>query len=167
MPTAATKTKEGERYIAATGRRKTAVARARLTPSPRTIVTINNKEVEKYFDTEPLRVTALEPFLKVSLPTQFAITVVVHGPLRVTALEPFLKVSLPTQFAITVVVHGGGIAGQATAVRHAISRALIEHDPSLRTTLKKEGFLKRDPRAKERRKFGLRKARKRKQWSKR
>ncbi len=135
-----TKVKEGERYIAATGRRKTAVARARLTPSPRTIVTINNLEVEKYFDTEPL---------------------------RVTALEPFLKVSLPTQFAITVVVRGGGIAGQATAVRHAISRALIEHDPSLRTTLKKEGFLKRDPRAKERRKFGLRKARKRKQWSKR
>ena len=136
----ATKTKPEERYIAATGRRKTAVARVRLTPSARTIVTINNKEVDKYFDTEPL---------------------------RVTALEPFLKVSLPVQFAITVVVHGGGIAGQATAVRHAISRALIEHDPALRTTLKKEGFLKRDPRAKERRKFGLRKARKRKQWSKR
>ena len=137
---ASSKTTSPGRYIAATGRRKTAVARARLTPSARTIVTINNKEVEKYFNTEPL---------------------------RVVALEPFLKVSLPTQFAITVIVHGGGIAGQATAVRHAISRALIEYDPNLRTTLKKEGFLKRDPRAKERRKFGLRKARKRKQWSKR
>jgi len=66
-----------------------------------------------------------------------------------------------------VVVKGGGIAGQATAVRHAISRALIEYDVNLRGLLKAEGFLKRDPRAKERRKAGLVKARKRKQWSKR
>jgi len=66
-----------------------------------------------------------------------------------------------------VVVHGGGIAGQATAVRHAIARALVEYDKDLRGTLKKEGFLKRDPRAKERRKAGFVKARKRKQWSKR
>ena len=135
-----TKTKEEGRYIEAVGRRKTAVARARLTPSTRTSVLVNNKELNDYFATEGL---------------------------RVTALEPFLKVSLPTQFVITVVVHGGGIAGQATAMRHAISRALIEYDKELRTPLKKEGFLKRDPRAKERKKPGLVKARKRKQWSKR
>jgi small subunit ribosomal protein S9 len=66
-----------------------------------------------------------------------------------------------------VVVSGGGIAGQAIAVRHAISRALVEYDHALRGNLKKEGFLKRDPRAKERRKFGLKKARKAPQWSKR
>ena len=132
--------KSPERYIEAVGRRKTAIARVRLTPSARTLVTINNKEANAYFDTEPL---------------------------RVTALEPFLKVTLPTQFTVTVVVHGGGIAGQATAVRHAISRALTEYDHTLRGVLKKEGFLKRDPRAKERRKPGLLKARKRKQWSKR
>ena len=83
------------------------------------------------------------------------------------ALEPFLKVSLPTQFAVTVIVRGGGIAGQATAVRHAISRALIDMTSTCAAALKKEGFLKRDPRAKERRKPGLVKARKRKQWSKR
>ena len=65
------------------------------------------------------------------------------------------------------IARGGGIAGQAMAVRHAISRALVEYDHDLRGALKKEGFLKRDPRAKERRKFGLVKARKRKQWSKR
>jgi len=135
-----TKTKEEGRYIEAVGRRKTAVARARITPSTRTSVLVNNKELNDYFATEGL---------------------------RVTALEPFLKVSLPTQFVITVVVHGGGIAGQATAMRHAISRALIEYDKELRTPLKKEGFLKRDPRAKERKKPGLVKARKRKQWSKR
>ena len=132
--------KETERYIETIGRRKTAIARARLTPSARTIVSINNMDANKYFDTEAL---------------------------RVAAMEPFLKVSLPVQFAVTIVVRGGGIAGQAIAVRHAISRALVEYDHTLRTALKKEGFLKRDPRAKERRKFGLKKARKRAQWSKR
>ncbi len=131
--------KEGS-YIEAIGRRKTAIARARLTPAARSAVTINEKEVNAYFPTEPL---------------------------RVAALEPFLKVGLPTQFAVTVVVKGGGPAGQAIAVRHAISRALIAYDVALRGVLKKEGFLKRDPRAKERRKPGLLKARKRKQWSKR
>ncbi len=135
-----TKAKTEERYIESVGRRKTAIARARITPSARTIVTVNNKEAGKYFFTEAL---------------------------HAAALEPFLKVSLPTAFAITIVVTGGGIAGQAIAVRHAISRALIAYDINLRTPLKKEGFLKRDPRAKERRKFGFKKARKRAQWSKR
>lgn len=129
-----------ERYIETVGRRKTAIARARLTPGPRTIVFINGKDVNEYFPTETL---------------------------RVTALEPFLKVTLPTQFAVKIIVRGGGIAGQATAVRHAISRALVEYQADLRGALKKEGFLKRDPRAKERRKPGLKKARKRPQWSKR
>jgi small subunit ribosomal protein S9 len=134
-----TKNKE-ERYIEAVGRRKTAIARVRITPSARTIVFVNKKDVNEYFPTEPL---------------------------RVAALEPFLKVSLPVQFSVNVVVRGGGIAGQAIAVRHAISRALVEYNHDLRSPLKKEGFLKRDPRAKERRKFGFKKARKRAQWSKR
>ena len=129
-----------EKYIETVGRRKTAIARVRLTPAPRTSVMVNKKDVNEYFPTESL---------------------------RVTALEPFLKVSPSTQFAVNAVVRGGGIAGQAVAVRHAVSRALIEFDSALRTPLKKEGFLKRDPRAKERKKPGLVKARKRKQWSKR
>ena len=130
-----------ERYIETVGRRKTAIARVRLTPgTSRTGVVVNNKDINAYFVTEPL---------------------------RVTALEPFLKVTLPTQFEVTVTVSGGGIAGQAVAVRHAISRALENYDKTLRGALKKEGFLKRDPRAKERKKPGLVKARKRKQWSKR
>ena len=133
-------TKTEEKYVESVGRRKTAIARARITPSARTIVSVNNKEAGDYFGTPAL---------------------------REAALEPFLKVSLPVQFAVTVVVSGGGIAGQAIAVRHAISRALIDYDISLRGILKKEGFLKRDPRAKERKKPGLVKARKRKQWSKR
>ncbi len=129
-----------ERYIETVGRRKTAIARARLTPSTRTSVVINGKDVNAYFVTESL---------------------------RIIALEAFLKTALATQFTVTVVVRGGGIAGQAVAVRHAIARALTEYDINLRGTLKKEGFLKRDPRAKERRKFGLKKARKAPQWSKR
>ncbi len=136
----ATKTNKDIRYIEAVGRRKTAIARVRLTPSARSAVTVNGKDINVYFDTEPL---------------------------RVTALEPFLKVTLATQFTVSATVRGGGIAGQATAVRHAISRALTQYDHELRTPLKREGFLKRDPRAKERRKFGLKKARKSPQWSKR
>jgi len=129
-----------ERYIETVGRRKTAIARARITPAARSVVSINNKDVKDYFDTEAL---------------------------QNVALEAFLKLALTQQFAVTVIVRGGGIAGQATAVRHAISRALIEYDINLRGALKSEGFLKRDPRAKERRKFGLKKARKSPQWSKR
>ena len=122
------------------GRRKTATARVRLTPGNRTSVTINGKDVNEYFKTDKL---------------------------RMVALEAFLKAALATQFVATVVVRGGGINGQAEAVRHAISRGLVEYDLNLRIPLKREGFLKRDPRAKERRKYGLKKARKRAQWSKR
>lgn len=136
----ATATKKDEKYIEAVGRRKTATARVRLTPASRMHVTVNGKDADAYFPTEGL---------------------------RVTALESFLKAGTATPFTVTAVLNGGGIAGQAVAMRHAISRALIEYDINLRGALKKEGFLKRDPRAKERKKPGLVKARKRKQWSKR
>jgi small subunit ribosomal protein S9 len=136
----ATTTKKEGRYIETVGRRKTAIARARITPAAKTTIVINGKDIKDYFDTEAL---------------------------RATAMEAFLKVPLTGTFVVQIVVHGGGIAGQAVAVRHAISRALIEDDHNLRAPLKKEGFLKRDPRAKERKKPGLVKARKRKQWSKR
>ena len=139
MATATTIKKE-DRYTEAVGRRKEAIARARLTPSSSMSVVINGKDSNEYFRTDAL---------------------------RTTAVEAFLKLSLPQQFKVTVIVRGGGIAGQATAVRHAISRALNEYAPETRTILKAEGFLKRDPRAKERRKAGFVKARKRKQWSKR
>src|SRR5882724_7564792 len=104
-------TKTTERYIETVGRRKTAIARARITPAARAIVSINNKDVKDYFDTEAL---------------------------QSVALEAFLKLALTQQFAVTVVVRGGGIAGQATAVRHAIARALIEYDVNLRGALKSE-----------------------------
>ena len=81
--------------------------------------------------------------------------------------EPFVTAKIQQKFAVSVVTKGGGIHSQAEAVRHGISRALIGYDIELRKRLKKEGLLKRDPRAKERRKFGLKKARKAAQWSKR
>lgn len=135
------KTKSAERYIEAIGRRKTASARVRMTPATKTSYDINGKTVEEYFPTKELQLMSQES-LKESALTE-------------------------TKFKITVVAKGGGIAGQADAMRLGIARALIEYDKELRGKLKKAGMLKRDPRAKERRKFGLKKARKSPQWSKR
>lgn len=128
-----------KRYIEAIGRRKQAIARVRITPGNRTDVTVNDKDIKVFFPVAAHQVRALEPFLKV--PT--------------------------SAFTVTARVSGGGVAGQADAVRLGIARALIEYDINLRGALKAEGMLKRDPRAKERKKPGLVKARKRKQWSKR
>ena len=127
-----------ERYIEAVGRRKTSVARVRITPSAKTSVVINDREFEKYFPTVELRDVVMSAFN-----------------------------DIPAKFEIKVKLNGGGISSQAQALRHGIARALVDNEPSLRTKLKVQGFLKRDPRAKERRKFGLKKARKAPQWSKR
>lgn len=129
-----------KKYMEAVGRRKTAIARVRITPAPRLSVSVNGKELASYFPVEMMRMTVLSP------------------------LE---KSGLPEKFAVTVLVRGGGLSAQSEAVRHGISRALLEHSSELRKPLKQLGFLKRDPRSKERRKFGLKKARKAAQWSKR
>lgn len=133
-------TKETERYIEAVGRRKTSTARSRITPSKKQEVTINGKTIEEYFPTEVLQ----------SHVTQ---------PLAIEGLEQ--------QFSVSVKVNGGGISSQSEAVRHSISRALTKFEETLRKPLKSAGYLKRDPRMKERRKFGLKKARRAPQWSKR
>ncbi len=129
-----------KRYIETVGRRKTSIARVRLTPSSREHYTINDRDLATYFPTGELRQ-------------------IVHDPIH--------KIKSTEKFSITVRVSGGGIHSQAEAVRHGIARALTSMDGELRKTLKKSGYLKRDPRAKERRKFGLKKARKSPQWSKR
>jgi small subunit ribosomal protein S9 len=131
---------DAKKYIEAVGRRKTSIARVRLTEAAKNSFTINERELADYFPTAELQ--------------------------RV-AMEPFNTAKAPSKFKITAVIKGGGVSSQAVAVRHGISRALIEWDKELRGKLKKEGFLKRDPRQKERRKFGLKKARKAPQWSKR
>ncbi|MEK7175923.1 MAG: 30S ribosomal protein S9 [Patescibacteria group bacterium] len=127
-----------DKYIEAIGRRKTAVARVRITDATKTTLSVNDQDFEKYFPTQELRNTVLSVFKDTE-----------------------------GKFMVTAKLKGGGISSQAEALRHGLARALITHEPNLRTKLKVKGFLKRDPRAKERRKFGLKKARKAPQWSKR
>ena len=122
-----------------TGRRKTSVARVRLLPGNGKI-TINNRDIEEYFDFDTLKVLVKEPLL---------ITDTID------------------KYDVFVNVRGGGFTGQAGAIRHGISRALVESDEELRTALKKAGFLTRDSRMKERKKYGLKGARKAPQFSKR
>jgi small subunit ribosomal protein S9 len=128
------------KYIEAVGRRKTSIARVRLTEASKMSFTINDRDLNDYFPTAELQRVINEPF--------------------VTAKEA-------GKYKISAHINGGGISSQAVALRLGISRALIDIDKELRGKLKKAGFLKRDPRAKERRKFGLKKARKAPQWSKR
>ncbi len=132
--------KSKKTYIETIGRRKTSTARVRMTPSTKQSFEINDKDLATYFVTTELQKIVTDAF---------------------SALES------KGHFTITVKVSGGGIHSQAEAVRHGISRGLVKEDETQKTTLKKAGFLKRDPRMKERRKFGLKKARKAPQWSKR
>ena len=127
------------KYIEAVGRRKTSVARVRITPSAKTSFTVNDKELHQYFPVEEMQTIAREPFME----------------------------NVSEKFTVTAKINGGGIHSQSEALRHGIARALVKHSAELRKSLKKEGMLKRDPRAKERRKFGLKKARKAPKWSKR
>lgn len=128
------------RYIEAVGRRKTAVARVRITPSTKVSFVVNEKDVKEYFVTEDL---------------------------QMIAQEALAKSEIGEKFTVTVQVMGGGIHAQAEAVRHGLSRTLVERDEIVKNTLKKLGFLKRDSRQVERKKFGLKKARKAPTWSKR
>lgn len=135
-----TPTTTKNKYFEAVGRRKTAIARVRLFPNAKAGYEINGKTLEAYFPVKEMQLTATD-----------AIT---HGK----AAE---------KFNVTVKLVGGGISAQSEAMRHGIARALLVYDIETRGRLKKLGFLKRDPRAKERRKFGFKKARKSPQWSKR
>ncbi len=128
------------KYVPAIGRRKTSTAQVRLVSADKTSVIVNDRSVNDYFPTTELFKTAMG------------------------ALHTAENVA---EYAVTVKVVGGGIHSQAEAVRHGIARALVKIDEEFKTDLKKAGFLKRDARAKERRKFGLKKARKSSQWSKR
>lgn len=128
-------------YFEGVGRRKTAIARVRIVPSTKQSIKVNDADLVSYFKTQDLQKKAVE-----ALSTE---------------------VVADKKFEITVKVNGSGPSSQAEAVRHGISRALEKFDATLRSPLKKAGFLTRDQRSKERRKFGLKKARKAPQWSKR
>ena len=130
---------EKEKIYYATGKRKTAIARTWLKPGNGQII-VNNRPVEEYFPTETMRAKLTEPF-------------------KIT--------NTMDAFSVKVNVKGGGISGQMGAVRHGITKALIFADPDLRLPLKKAGFVKRDPRVRERKKYGQKGARARFQFSKR
>lgn len=126
-------------YYYGTGRRKNSVARVRVYPGTGKI-TINDRDIDNYFGLETLKL-------------------IVRQPLALTETAE--------KFDVVCRVNGGGVTGQAGAIRHGISRALLQYDESLRSTLKKAGFLTRDPRMKERKKYGLKGARRAPQFSKR
>jgi len=127
-------------YFEGTGRRKTSMARVRLYNKKSGLAIVNNKKLEEYFPTEALQKTAL------------------------SALD---KMKSLDRFEVRVVVRGGGMNSQAEAVRHGIARALVVSNLEYKKRLKKSGFLTRDSRMKERKKFGLKRARRAPQWSKR
>ena len=130
---------EPENTYYATGRRKTAIARTWIKPGSGEIF-INNRPVEEYFPIETTRTDMIQPF---KITNTFG------------------------SYDVKATVVGGGIAGQADAVRHGITRALVIVNPDFRLTLKRAGFIKRDPRVKERKKYGQKGARARFQFSKR
>lgn len=130
---------EQENTFYATGRRKSAIARTWIKPGSGK-VTINNRPAEEYFPIETV---------------------------RAGMLQPFKLTNTSGSYDVTATVLGGGISGQADAVRHGITRALVIVNPDYRLTLKKAGFIKRDPRVKERKKYGQKGARARFQFSKR
>jgi small subunit ribosomal protein S9 len=126
-------------YFYGTGRRKKSVARVRVYPGTGSIV-INDRDIDDYFGLETLKL-------------------IVRQPLTLT--------DTLDKFDIICRVSGGGVTGQAGAIRHGLSRALLQYDENIRPTLKKAGFLTRDPRMKERKKYGLKGARRAPQFSKR
>ena len=130
---------ESKAYFYGTGRRKHSVSRVRLYPGTGK-VTINDRDIDEYFGLDTLKLIVRQPF-------------------EVT--------NTAGKFDVVCTVRGGGVSGQAGAIRHGISRALLVFSPELRPVLKKAGFLTRDPRMKERKKYGLKAARRAPQFSKR
>ena len=127
-------------YFYGTGRRKSSVARVRVYANGTGKITINNRDIDDYFGLETLKL-------------------IVRQPMELTGTSGKLD--------IICTVAGGGVTGQAGAIRHGVARALLQYDAELRGELKKAGFLTRDPRMKERKKYGLKAARRAPQFSKR
>ena len=127
-------------YLYGTGRRKSSVARVHLFPSGTGAITVNGRDIDDYFGLETL---------------------------KYTVRQPLVTTQMVGKVDITATVKGGGVTGQAGAIRHGIARALLLVDDSYRPVLKEAGFLTRDPRMKERKKYGLKGARRAPQFSKR
>ena len=129
-----------KKYFYGTGRRKSSVARVRVYENGTGMITINGRDIDSYFGLDTL---------------------------KMVVRQPLVSTDLVGKVDVVVTVAGGGVSGQAGAIRHGISRALLELNPEVRATLKAAGFLTRDPRMKERKKYGLKAARRAPQFSKR
>ena len=127
-------------YVYGTGRRKSSIARVHLIPNGSGVITINGRGIDDYFGLETL---------------------------KLIVRQPLVATGNVDKFDVEATVQGGGVTGQAGAMRHGIARALLQADGNYRGTLKAEGFLTRDPRMKERKKYGLKAARRAPQFSKR
>ncbi len=127
-------------YLYGTGRRKSSVARVHLFPNGTGAITINGRDIDEYFGLDTL---------------------------KMVVRQPLVSTDLVGKVDIVATVTGGGVSGQAGAIRHGVSRALLEMNPEYRPVLKSAGFLTRDPRMKERKKYGLHAARRAPQFSKR
>ena len=127
-------------YMYGTGRRKSSVARVHLIPNGSGVITINGRDIDDYFGLDTL---------------------------KLIVRQPLVTTDLLGKVDIVVTVAGGGVSGQAGAIRHGVARALLSVNPEFRATLKAAGFLTRDPRMKERKKYGLKAARRAPQFSKR
>ena len=127
-------------YLYGTGRRKSSVARVHLFPNGTGAVTINGRDIDDYFGLDTL---------------------------KLVVRQPLVATDLVGKVDVVVTVAGGGVSGQAGAIRHGVARALLTLNPEYRTSLKAAGFLTRDPRMKERKKYGLKAARRAPQFSKR
>lgn len=127
-------------YLQAVGRRKTSVAQVRLLMKGDKAIIVNDKSFKEYFPTKEL---------------------------QEIILDAFDKMEIIDKFGVSIKVRGGGIHSQAEAIRHGIARTLVELDPEFRKKLRRVGYLTRDPRMRERKKFGLKRARKAPQWAKR
>ena len=127
-------------YLYGTGRRKSSVARVHLFPNGTGAITINGRDIDEYFGLDTL---------------------------KMVVRQPLVSTDLVGKVDIVATVTGGGVSGQAGAIRHGVSRALLEMNPEYRPVLKSAGFLTRDPRMKERKKYGLKAARRAPQFSKR
>ena len=127
-------------YTYGTGRRKSSTARVHLIPNGTGVITVNGRSLDEYFGLETL---------------------------KLIVRQPLVATNAAEKFDVEATVTGGGVTGQAGAIRHGISRALLQVDANFRPTLKAAGFLTRDPRMKERKKYGLKAARRAPQFSKR
>ena len=135
-----TTTAKTEKYIEGVGKRKTSIARVRITPNTKTSYTVNSKAINEYFT--------------------------VRNDQEV-ATEAIRKATPALHFSVSIMVNGGGVHSKAEAIKLGLARAIVSFDKEYRKQLKDDGLLTRDARIKERRKFGLKKARKAPQWSKR